>query len=189
MTPPGGGGHDRQSPPRVIDASTAHRTAPGWDYGFPELSPPAPGGHCPLPAGGQPWPPRFGVHRLVYPLVRLGIPPGLSSVRLLPHRLHRRGEEAHRRVPGSQPGSPPRLGPDLRHHPSPQAPAGDGPRLRPDGPAGVPPHSGDYPQGMATTVLFRNDTLPGRPTAYNLYNVLEAYYEGQTFVSVAPSGG
>ena len=22
---------------RVIDASTAHRTAPGWDYGFPEL--------------------------------------------------------------------------------------------------------------------------------------------------------
>ncbi len=24
---------------RIIDASTAHRTAPGWDYGFPELSP------------------------------------------------------------------------------------------------------------------------------------------------------
>ncbi len=24
---------------RVIDASTAHRTAPGWAYGFPELSP------------------------------------------------------------------------------------------------------------------------------------------------------
>ena len=24
---------------RVIDASTAHRTAAGWDYGFPELSP------------------------------------------------------------------------------------------------------------------------------------------------------
>src|ERR1700748_3179004 len=24
---------------RVIDASTAHRTAPGWIYGFPELEP------------------------------------------------------------------------------------------------------------------------------------------------------
>ena len=24
---------------RVIDASTAHRTAPGWVYGFPEMSP------------------------------------------------------------------------------------------------------------------------------------------------------
>ena len=25
--------------PRIIDASTAHRVAPGWVYGFPELSP------------------------------------------------------------------------------------------------------------------------------------------------------
>jgi N-acetyl-gamma-glutamyl-phosphate reductase len=24
---------------RILDASTAHRTAPGWDYGFPELAP------------------------------------------------------------------------------------------------------------------------------------------------------
>ena len=24
---------------RIIDASTAHRTSPGWDYGFAELSP------------------------------------------------------------------------------------------------------------------------------------------------------
>jgi N-acetyl-gamma-glutamyl-phosphate reductase len=24
--------------PRIIDASTAHRTAPGWVFGFPELS-------------------------------------------------------------------------------------------------------------------------------------------------------
>ena len=51
------------------------------------------------------------------------------------------------------------------------------------------PILGDYIQGMATTVLLRNDTLPGGPTAYNIYNVLDAYYEGQTFVSVAPFGG
>ena len=51
------------------------------------------------------------------------------------------------------------------------------------------PVLGDYIQGMATTILFRNDTLPGGPTAYNLYNVLEAYYEGQQFVTVAPFGG
>src|SRR5208337_3003728 len=25
--------------PRVIDASSAHRVAPGWTYGFPELTP------------------------------------------------------------------------------------------------------------------------------------------------------
>src|SRR6218665_1197934 len=28
---------------RVIDASSAHRTAPGWVYGFPELAPAQPG--------------------------------------------------------------------------------------------------------------------------------------------------
>jgi N-acetyl-gamma-glutamyl-phosphate reductase len=28
----------RQSAPKIIDASTAHRTAPGWVFGFPELA-------------------------------------------------------------------------------------------------------------------------------------------------------
>ena len=42
---------------------------------------------------------------------------------------------------------------------------------------------------MATTVMLRNDTLPGGPTAYNLYNILEAYYQDAAFVSVAPFGG
>ena len=58
-----------------------------------------------------------------------------------------------------------------------------------DAPPVFHPILGDYIQGMATTVMLRNDTLPGGPTAYNIYNVLDAYYEGQTFVSVAPFGG
>jgi N-acetyl-gamma-glutamyl-phosphate reductase len=28
----------RQPGPKIIDASTAHRTAPGWVFGFPELA-------------------------------------------------------------------------------------------------------------------------------------------------------
>ena len=51
------------------------------------------------------------------------------------------------------------------------------------------PILGDYIQGMATTVMLQNETLPGAPTAYNIYNILDAYYEGQAFVSVAPFGG
>ena len=42
---------------------------------------------------------------------------------------------------------------------------------------------------MATTVMLQNETMPGAPTAYNIYNILDAYYEGQAFVSVAPFGG
>ncbi len=30
--------------PRILDASTAHRVAPGWTYGFPELEPGRPSG-------------------------------------------------------------------------------------------------------------------------------------------------
>lgn len=59
----------------VIDTSTAHRTAPGWTYGFPELSPEhfeavknakrvaVPGCHA------------SGFIALVYPLVKAGIVP------------------------------------------------------------------------------------------------------------------
>ncbi len=43
-----------------------------------------------------------------------------------------------------------------------------------------PPHPGDYIQGMATTVLLRNDTLPGRPTAQVIHQALSSYYKGQT---------
>ena len=51
------------------------------------------------------------------------------------------------------------------------------------------PILGDYIQGMATTILLQNDTLPSGPTAYNIYNVLDAYYENLPFVTVAPFGG
>ena len=33
-----------ERPPRLLDASTAHRVAPGWTYGFPELARGAGGG-------------------------------------------------------------------------------------------------------------------------------------------------
>lgn len=60
---------------RIIDASTAHRTAPGWAYGFPELSPEhrekirtssriaVPGCYA------------SGFNSIVYPLVKSGIIP------------------------------------------------------------------------------------------------------------------
>lgn len=58
---------------RVIDASTAHRTAPGWAYGFPELS----AAHREAIASGKrianPGCHATGFVSLVYPLVSAGI--------------------------------------------------------------------------------------------------------------------
>ncbi len=58
---------------RVIDASTAHRVAPGWAYGFPELSP----AHRAAVASGtriaNPGCYATGFLSIVYPLVSLGL--------------------------------------------------------------------------------------------------------------------
>jgi N-acetyl-gamma-glutamyl-phosphate reductase len=58
---------------RVIDASTAHRTAPGWVYGFPEL---APGRYDAIAASKRVSNPgcwATGFLALVAPLVRAGL--------------------------------------------------------------------------------------------------------------------
>ena len=65
---------------RVIDASTAHRTAPGWAYGFPELSPE----HRAAIAHGKrvanPGCHATGFISLAYPLVQKGILPAYYPV-------------------------------------------------------------------------------------------------------------
>ncbi len=40
--------------PKLLDASTAHRVAPGWVYGFPELAAGQAGRHCRCQARCQP---------------------------------------------------------------------------------------------------------------------------------------
>src|SRR3546814_4982223 len=60
-------------PTRVIDASTAHRVAPGWVYGFPEVS-----GHDAVAAAARVSNPgcySTGFIALVAPLVRAGLLP------------------------------------------------------------------------------------------------------------------
>lgn len=56
---------------RVIDASTAHRTADGWTYGFPEISGAEAIKTAPLVA--NPGCHASGVNALIYPLIRKGI--------------------------------------------------------------------------------------------------------------------
>ncbi|MBX3595096.1 N-acetyl-gamma-glutamyl-phosphate reductase [Sphingomonas sp.] len=60
---------------RIIDASTAHRVAEGWTYGFPELEPAQAGLIAEAPRVANPgcWP--TGFLALVRPLVRAGLIP------------------------------------------------------------------------------------------------------------------
>ena len=60
---------------RVIDASTAHRTANGWTYGFPELEPSQAGVIAAAPRVTNPGCYPTGFLALVRPLVRAGLIP------------------------------------------------------------------------------------------------------------------
>ena len=57
----------------VIDASTAHRTAPGWVYGFPELSPETEKSIRTAKRIAVPGCHATGFLALVYPLVEAGL--------------------------------------------------------------------------------------------------------------------
>ena len=60
----------------VIDASTAHRTADGWVYGFPELAAAQAPGRARSLARFQPWLLCHGRHRTAaLPLVDAGLIP------------------------------------------------------------------------------------------------------------------
>ena len=175
---------------RVIDASTAHRTAPGWDYGFPELSPHHRARIVCSKRVANPGCHASGFIASVYPLVQLGlIPPDhpLCAYSLTGYSGGGKKLIAEYQDPHRDPrhASARIYGTNLHHKHLPEM-------VHVCGLAAPPvfhPILGDYIQGMATTVLLRNDTLPGRPTAQEIHQALSSYYAGQTFVSVAPFGG
>ena len=129
---------------RIIDASTAHRTAEGWTYGYPELSKTQREAIRTAKRVANPGCHATGFISTVAPMVRMGIIP--AEMCLLPYRLLRRREKAHRRVRGRSPGPPARLPPHLRYELAAQAPAGDDKGLRPDPCPGVQPHFGGFLQ-------------------------------------------
>ncbi|MCM0020051.1 MAG: N-acetyl-gamma-glutamyl-phosphate reductase, partial [Tagaea sp.] len=61
--------------PRVVDASTAHRVAPGWVYGFPELSRDHKAAVASATRVGNPGCYPTGAIALVRPLIDAGIMP------------------------------------------------------------------------------------------------------------------
>ncbi|HEX6859284.1 MAG TPA: N-acetyl-gamma-glutamyl-phosphate reductase, partial [Caulobacteraceae bacterium] len=168
---------------RVIDASTAHRTAGGWVYGFAEM---APGQRQAIAASKRVSNPGCyptGFIALVRPLVAAGLIPADWPVTVnavsgysgggkgmiaefeehqtsVPYRIYAMGL-SHKHVPEMQ-----------RHgalsHPPLFAPA-----------------VGRYAQGMIVEVPLQLWALPGTPKLADLHAALSAAYKGERFVQVA----
>ena len=174
---------------RVIDASTAHRTDPGWVYGFPELSKAQREKIANAKRVANPGCHATGIIASVYPLIALGIMPcdyPLSCMSLTGYSgggksMIRAYEEE--KTPGMY--APRLYGLDLKHKHLPEI-------VNVTGLARAPvfcPVVDDYYSGIATTITVHNDLLAGNPTASDIRRILADYYAGEHFVAVAPELG
>lgn len=172
---------------RVIDASTAHRTAPGWVYGFPELK----AGQKEAIAAAR-WVANPGCHAtgfisVVYPLVAAGVLPAHADLTCFSLTGYSGGgkkmiaqyEAADRGIELSSP-CPYGLGQGHKHLPEMQAVCG---LAKP--PVFVPVVD-DYYKGMATTVMLHMSQLTGVSSLQQVQEIYQAHYAGQKLVQVAP---
>lgn len=172
---------------RVIDASSAHRTSPGWTYGFPELNDrqrqEISGAKRVTNPGCYP----TGAISLIRPLVEGAILPGDWPVTInavsgysgggkamiaefedetspafthVPYRIYAMGLE-HKHVEEI------RVHGELKHRPL------------------FAPAVGRYAQGMIVEVPLQLWALPGAATVSHVYEAIADAYAGERFVSVA----
>ena len=171
---------------RIIDASTAHRTSPHWDYGFPELS----GAHRAAIQNSKrvanPGCHATGFISVVYPLVAMGLLPRdacLSSFSLTGYsgggkKMIAQYEAADKETALFAP-CPYGMGQSHKHLPEMQKICGL------DNKPVFTPIVDDYYKGMATTVPLHMSQLNGVSTLAEVRQKLADYYGGQTLVRVA----
>ena len=171
---------------RVIDASTAHRTNPDWDYGFPELS----AGHMEKIKDSKrvanPGCHATGFIACVYPLVAMGILPAdalLSSFSLTGYsgggkKMIAQYESADKETALFAP-CPYGMGQGHKHLPEMQAICGLAHKPV------FSPIVDDYYKGMATTVPLHMSQLRGVSTVVEVRQKLMDYYAGQQMVTVS----
>ncbi len=171
----------------IIDASTAHRTAEGWTYGYPELNA---GQRAAIAASkriANPGCHATGFISTVAPLVQAGIVPAdypLTCHSLTGYsgggkRMIASYEQADRPESLSAPGL---YGLTLRHKHLPEMQKVCGLEHAPV----FMPVVDDYYKGMATSVMLHNSLLAGSPSACDVHDALARHYDGQRFVSVMP---
>jgi N-acetyl-gamma-glutamyl-phosphate reductase len=175
---------------RIIDASTAHRTAPGWAYGFPELSQAHRAAIETAQFVANPGCHATGFISLVYPLVQLGILP--KDYPIAAHSLTGYTGGGKKMIeqyesPDRDPeyDSPRHYGLNLSHKHIPEMMAVCGLERKPV----FCPIVCDFPQGMLVTVPLHLDLLPGNPTLETLQTAYADFYAGQKNIQVAPVMG
>ncbi|HXF55176.1 MAG TPA: N-acetyl-gamma-glutamyl-phosphate reductase [Hyphomicrobiaceae bacterium] len=174
---PGGG-------PRIIDASTAHRVAEGWVYGFAELTPGQADAIRSARRVANPGCYPTGAIALIRPLVDAGMLPADHAVTINAVSGYSGGGKSM--IEAYESGRAPAFelyGLTLEHKHIPELQRYAGLTRRPI----FVPSVGNFRQGMLVSVPLHLDTLPGRPGAADLEAVLAERYAASEWVSVKPT--
>ncbi|MDR1131165.1 MAG: N-acetyl-gamma-glutamyl-phosphate reductase [Oscillospiraceae bacterium] len=171
---------------RIIDTSTAHRTAPGWAYGFPELSARHRNALAQAKRAVSPGCHASGFIALVYPLISLGM---LSADSLLTcssltgysggGKKMIAAYEAARRPEALK--SPLLYALDQTHKHLPEISAQCGLT----NPPVFMPVVGDFYSGMLVSVPLHAAQLKAGCTAADIHRALKAHYAGSRLVRVS----
>ncbi|OGB17262.1 MAG: N-acetyl-gamma-glutamyl-phosphate reductase [Burkholderiales bacterium RIFCSPLOWO2_12_67_14] len=174
--------------PRVIDASTAHRCAPGWVFGFPELCAGQREAVVNAARVANPGCYATGAIALIRPLVDAGLIPADHPLALPSVSGYSGGGRTM--IEAYEKGEAPlfetyALG--LNHKHLPEIMRYTGLSRRPV----FVPSVGNFRQGMLVQLPLHLDLLPGQPTLADLHQALVAHYAPSAaaggWVSVQPA--
>ena len=173
----------------IIDASTAHRTASGWTYGFPELRAGQRDAIAASKRIANPGCHATGFISVAAPLVQAGVVPAdypLTCFSLTGYSGGGKKMIAGYEDPDRSPAldAPGIYGLSLAHKHLPEMQMYCG---LAEAPVFLPVVD-DYYKGMATTIMLQNALLPGNPTTADIHAALAAHYADQRLVGVLPLG-
>jgi len=172
--------------PKIIDASTAHRVAPGWVYGFPELSSTQAKAVKSAQRVANPGCYATGAIALLRPLVDAGLIPKDFPLALPSISGYSGGGRTM--IEDYEAGKAPLFEAyalQLEHKHLPEILAYIGLTCRPI----FVPSVGNFKQGMLVQVPLHLDALPLKPKASDLHDALLKHYaqSPEGFVKVLPA--
>lgn len=167
--------------PRILDASSAHRVADGWTFGFPELAPGQAEAIATARRVSNPGCYPTGGIALLRPLVDAGLIPADYPITVNAVSGYSGGGRTM--IEAYEAGQAPLFelyGLGLTHKHLPELQQYSRLTRRPI----FVPSVGNFRKGMLVSVPLHLDTLPGKPKAGDLAAALKAHYAGSRWVKV-----
>jgi len=167
--------------PRILDASTAHRTAPGWVYGFAELHRAQPAAIAAARRVSNPGCYATAAIALLRPLLERKILPRDHPVSI--NAISGYSGGGRTMIEAHEAGGGPAFelyGLTLAHKHVPEIMAHTGLTTRPI----FVPSVGHFRQGMLLSIPLHLDTIDGGHSAGEIEAVLRQHYAGSRYVAV-----